>query len=787
MSGFDSHTLDVLEYPKIISILEGLCLTQYGTAQTKQIAPITDAPEIRIRLDEVSQMKDIIQFGAALPLYRQEDVTEVLERSKTEGYLLEPKELLQVKELIEVSMALHGYAPEERDRFPLIAAYLADMHPYGHIKKAVDKAIDRDGQVLDGASQKLKQIRGDIGSLRRKIVARLDRMLTERRKMPGWQDDTVTQRDGRYVIPFLSGQFRSDAGIVHDRSQSGATLYVEPNETVEMNNQLGLLMQGERLEIDRILRSLTALVGEAADGLLSNGGIIGIIDAIHAAATLSIKTDGNAPVIKGKSCFNMIDCRHPLLLYYTEDNKSVVGNDISLDQGRLAMIITGPNTGGKTVALKTVGLLVLMAQSGLHIPADNKSEIGIFKNILADIGDEQSIELSLSTFSSHIRQIAYAVKNAGPDTLILFDEIGAGTDPKEGAALAEAILVKLTGMKAHVIVTTHYSQLKTLPMVHPEMENASFEFDKKTLQPTYRLHAGIPGASYAVEIAERLGLSKDIADKASELLGKGERSLSKLIESLEAELAVLRKDKGTLEGRLKHAGQLEEYYKSQSEKLKHEIDQAKQEHLKELEQILNESRTETERLVKGIRESQASKESVKKAHKYLQQAENKLKHLKKKHMPQVSQEDDLQPGDTVWVESLKQEGELAEAPKGNEAKVRIGNIMVTVDTKDIKKISDMSDTRTGRSGITSADNTETTGPEIQLLGMTVEEASEALDKFLDSAVLSGLTQLYVVHGKGTGVLRKAMTELLQKHPAVASVRLGNWNEGGSGVTVVKLK
>jgi len=788
MTSFDEHTLEVLEYHKIIDILRGLCLTQYGVAKVDEVAPLVDADLIRIKLAEVSQMRDIIRFGQAFPLYRLEDIGEILLKSQTEGIFIEPMNLLAVMELIDVSGSLHDYAKGERDNFPLIAPYLVKLHPFPDLRKAIDKSIDHDGSIKDSASSHLKQIRSDIGSLRRRIIHRLENILSERQKTPGWQDDMVTQRDGRYVIPVLSGQFRQDAGIVHDRSQSGATLYIEPNETVEFNNQLGLLYQQERLEMDRILRQLTGMVGEASDRLLSNIDIIGTLDIIHASAGLSIKTDSEEPRVIGRSRFDIRNARHPLLLYYVEDKSTIVGNDIALDNDRLALIVTGPNTGGKTVALKTVGLLVLMAQSGLHIPVDENTEIGLFDNILADVGDEQSIELSLSTFSSHIRQIVFAVRHSGPNALILLDEIGAGTDPKEGAALAEAILLELIRRKSKVIVTTHYSQLKTLPMTHPEVENASFEFDRASLKPTYRLLIGIPGASYAVEIAQRLGMPADISKHASELLGKGERSLTVLIDSLESELATLRSDKATLEERLQHAAQLEEYYRVQSDKLKNEIDDTRRDSLKEMETLLAESRLEIERLVKNIRESQASKESVKNSHRFLEKARKRHEHLKTKQAAGAKPSNTPAIGDVVWVESLKQEGELAELMSDNRAKVRVGNILVTVASDSLKRIAtDSSDKSTAANGGGGLRELTAPGPEIHLRGMTVEEAREALDKFLDSAVISGLTQLYVVHGKGTGALRKSMTEFLKRHTAVASIRLGNWNEGGSGVTVVKLK
>jgi len=793
MSGFDKHTLEVLEYDKVISILRGLCLTHYGMNLVDRLLPMTDSKAIDERLHEVSQMKDIIRFGEIFPLYRLEDATGLIIRSKTEGIFLEPKDLLKIKELVEVSSELHSYAHSDRDsltnrdRFPLIAEYLNELHPFPEIKKEIDKAIDKEGEVLDTASSKLKRIRMEIGDLKGRIMSRLRNILSKKQKSQGWQDDTVTRRDGRYVIPVIAGQFRSDSGIIHDRSQSGATMYVEPNEIVEHNNKLGLLGQEERFEIDRILRYITSIIGNASDRLMANAEIIGILDSIHAAGLLSIKTEGNKPDLRTERGFKMFKAQHPLLLYYTKDKNVIVSNDYSLDDSTLAMIITGPNTGGKTVALKTVGLLILMAQSGLHIPADETTEIGIFRNIFADIGDEQSLELSLSTFSSHVRQIIYAVRHADLDSLVLFDEIGAGTDPKEGAALAEAIILKMVEIKAKLMVTTHYSQLKTLPMMHPEIENASFEFDRESLQPTFRLHTGIPGASYAVEIASRLGMPKDIAEKASELTGKGERSLSDLINSLEKELTVLRKDKTLLEEKLKNAVRLEMEYNGQIEKFKNEIDKVKKEHLQDLEDTLADARVQIEKLVKEIRESKASEKSIKDAQKFLKRKKSKLNHLESKHFPKTASPEKLNPGDMVLINSLAKEGEFVGYAGDKKAKIRIGNIMSVVSLEEIHKIIEP-DKKKKHAGIgTNVQDLSTPGPELHLRGMTVEEAREALDKFLDSAILTGLEQVYIVHGKGTGTLRKIVAEFLKAQKTVKSIRLGNWNEGGAGVTIVQLK
>ncbi len=796
MKSFDKHSLEVLEYYKIIEILRGLCLTQYGSVLVDRMAPSTDAESISRRLSEVSQMKDIVSFGEVFPIYRLKNAASLIKKSRTEGIFLEPLELLKIKELVEVAAALHNYSKSDsdrsfgNDRFPLIVEYLDELHPFPDIKQAIDKAIDRDGEILDSASSKLKHIRMEISGLKGKISSRLNRILAGRQKSPGWQDDTVTQRDGRYVIPVISGQFQSDSGIIHDRSQSGSTMYIEPNEVVELNNRLGFQFQEERFEIDRILRQITSMIGAVADRMLANAEIIGILDSIHAAALLSVKTEANRPKIIEKCGFELSGARHPLLLYYTKNRDDIVANDYMLNDSRLSMVITGPNTGGKTVALKLVGLLVLMAQSGLHIPADENSEIGIFNNVFADIGDEQSIELSLSTFSSHVRQIIYAVQHADSKSLVLFDEIGAGTDPKEGSALAEAILLKLLQIRAKTIVTTHYSQLKTLPMMHPEIENASFEFDRKSLQPTFRLHTGIPGASYAVEIAHRLGMPSDITDRAAQLTGSGERSLTGLIESLEKELTTLRQDKAALVEKLDSAERLEKIYFNRIEKFQNETECARNSQIEELEKMLIETRAQLERLVKDIRESEASKISVKRVHKFLEEKKNQLNHIKAEQRPKVKASDKLEPGDMVWINSLKKEGEYV-SPVGNrKAKVRVGNIMSTVEIDQISKVvTDSTSNRTGAESGQGASMRDITapGPELHLLGKRVEEAIEELDKFMDSAILNGLKQLYVVHGKGTGALRKGVSEYLKKHPAVLSIRLGNWNEGGAGVTVVQLK
>ncbi len=783
---FDKHTLKVLEFPKIISLIEGRCLTPFGKNNVVRIAPLSDPDEIQKKWVEISQMRDIIKFGRAFPLYNLENCREELKKSNVEGGFLDPEEILLILALIEVSIDIHDYDQEKRVNFPDITYYLEKIRAFPELRKEIRRAIDDDGTIKDNASSTLKQIRNDLRTNKQKIIAKLNGMQTAQPSQAGWQDDIVTMRNGRYVISVPSNRYQSKMGILHDRSQTGATLFIEPAETVDLNNKLNILSQDERFEMDRILRAITAEIATRSEALLENTRLIGKLDALYACGQFSIKTDGCAPSIGEKSSFNLIDVKHPLLLIQTEDHDSVIPCSLSLDNSRQVILVTGPNTGGKTIALKNVGLAIIMAQSGLHVSADEKSTVGLFKNVMADIGDEQSIELSLSTFSSHMKNIIRSVRQASPDTLILFDEIGAGTDPKEGSALAESILLYAIEKGARIIATTHYSQLKTLAMEHPELENASLEFDKKTLTPTYAVRIGIPGSSYAVEIARRLGLPKSICENASSLLGSGERSLSSLISSLETELAIIKKDRAELTDRLKKAEELEKYYKERSEKLSKDIEEEKIKGLSETESFLNETRREIEQMVADIRESQANKDSLKKFHKTTKDKQQTIKKRQTKLKKKPVDPGRFEVGDRVEILSLQQRGVIEDLVGNNRAKIKIGNILTTVEIRNLRKTDQQSQKSTQHQKSYQSMETDIS-PEIHLRGMTGDEALEALDKYLDKASISGLNQVYVVHGKGTGVLRKILTEYLQKNAAVDSIRLGDWNEGGSGVTIVKLK
>ncbi len=782
----DPHTLNVLEYPKIISLIAGKCLTPYGRQEVEQIQPLFDAGAISRRLDEVSQMKDIVNFGDAFPLYRLDDCWAFIEKSQVEGIFLEPAEIAAITELVHVSIEINRYDREGRAKFPDIAEYISQVRAFPELRKEIRNTLDDDGSIKDSASPQLKRIRNELSETRHRVISRLEKILTASKKQPGWQDDVVTIRNNRYVIPVPSNNYRSDVGILHDRSQSGATFFIEPQETVESNNRINILLQEERQEIDRILRALTREIANRAAPLQENTRLIGILDCLHAEAGFSNQIGGNQPHVVPSASFDLVNARHPLLAVQLESPGKVVPNSLGLDDSRQTILVTGPNTGGKTITLKTVGLSVLMAQSGMHIAADETSTVGIFDAVFADIGDEQSIEQSLSTFSSHIRNIIHGLTGASGRTLLLFDEIGVGTDPKEGSALAESIILNAVDKGSRMVATTHYSQLKALATEYPQIENASLEFDRGTLSPTYRLHLGLPGSSYAVEIAGRLGMPKEICERASSLVGNAEKSMAALTENLEKELATIRADRIELTKKLEEARELEKHYREANMQLESNVEDEKRQGLSEMATFLDETRREIEHLVAEIRKSQASKASLKEFHERLKDRTSRVKSQLDKMDVRHKDPATFEVGDSVEIISLNAKGEIAELIGKDKARIKVGNVVTTVDIRNLKNTQAPSAAKQ-RHQKTSFKIEEAENNQIHLRGMTAEEAMESLERFLDHAVIAGFEQVYVIHGKGTGVLRRKLTDYLKGRQDIASIRLGNWNEGGAGVTVVKLK
>jgi len=784
----EQETLRLLEFDKIRSILSGSTLTPAGKALSESISPLDDDKVLNRRLDETTEMAEILNFEEPFPLQRVDDADILLERVSAEGTFLDPHECLKIRVFLEVCDRLQRYMKNKSDKYPLLAGHLSGMRAAKQITDAIDKAIDKTGEVKDSASSRLRSIRIEKSTTRNRILSKLEKLVRSRKQHSSRQDDIVTIRDGRFVIPVAEHDFTSQAGVVHDRSKSGATLYVEPMETVELNNRLRSLDSEEEREIEKILTAIADLIRTELPSLIGNYRVLSEIDFIHSRGRLSVRLGGNRPSIVSETRIKLENAYHPLLLIRSESRGDVVPLTMSLGGKFDILVVTGPNTGGKTVALKTVGLLTLMARSGLHIPATDKSEIGAVRKLFADIGDEQSIELSLSTFSSHLSRIIHALQECDSETMILLDEIGAGTDPKEGSALGESILNYMLKKESLAFVTTHYSALKTLSEKYARIENASLEFDQATLEPSYRFLVGLPGSSYAVEIARRLGMPPDVVSDSEKLVGAQEKSLTKLLERLEDELKESRVARRELEEQKSDFQKEREKLNKREAGLRKREETLKQKDLEESSGLVEATRRELEALVKKIRETSADPEEVKEAHSKLKEIGTSLKTRKKRlEDGQRKRREELKQGDTVLVETLQTSGTLLEYIESSDSwKIQVGSMISTVKAAYLTRQDGSAPTPSIPSGVNYSPF-EDISAQISLIGMTVEEATSAVEAFLDRASLGNLETVYILHGKGTGALRRAVKEYLSTHPFVKDFRLGYVNEGSSGVTVVTLK
>ena len=792
----DEHTLKVLEFDKIREILSKHCLSEMGRELASLIFPTKDKEIAEKEIRQTTELKEILLYEEKFPLSSMEDIRGSLKKAKTEGACLEPKELLNISQILNISKSLIKFFKNKEDKYPHVSALISELRSFDEILSAIYSAVDPSGEIRDSASGRLSDIRHQKKTLRNRILDKLESMIGARKTKGPRQDDIITIRDERYVIPMDESDFFQSRGIIHDRSRSGATVFVEPLVVVGMNNQLRELSLEEEAEIERILLEISGRIRGELKDLDVTVRILQELDFIHAKAQLSFDYDGNPPLLNEQGYVNLIDARHPLL-HLSKDKKSetppkagaVVPLSLALGKDYSTLIITGPNAGGKTVALKTVGLLTLMTLAGLHIPVKPYSEISVFSRVYADIGDEQSIEMSLSTFSSHMLHIKAAVENANSESLILLDELGGGTDPKEGVALGEAIIDQLIRNEARVVITTHHGALKILAQEYPQVRNASMEFDKETLTPTYRFQMGYPGSSYAIQIAERLGMPEGIIQKAQEVLGSEEKDLGALLESLEKDLKKVRENRQAMEEQKKVTQELMHLYQDRMKKLDEREKELKTRALRESKLMVEATRAELERLVAQIRKTQAQKEVVKEAHRFVEEKRASLaKELEKFEEKVTKKLGIIQVGDSVWIEPLGITGEvISKDEQSNKFKVLVGNLTYDVEEEKLTRIEEEEKVEPEPEYVGTPYSIPQVSPEIDLRGLLAEEAFDIVDKYLDNAFLAGLTTVTVIHGKGTGALRKKIGEFLSHHHRVEEIRLGEWNEGGSGVTIVKLK
>ncbi len=792
----DEHTLKVLEFDKIRQMLSKHCLSEMGRELATSIFPTKDRGIAEKEIRQTTELKEILLYEETFPLSSMKDIRNSLKKTEAEGSYLDPKELLNISQILGISRSLIKFFKNKKEKYPNISVLISELRSFDKILSAINSAVDPSGEIKDSASGRLSDIRHQEKTLRNRILDKLEKMIGARKAKGPRQDDIITLRDGRYVIPMDESDFFQSRGIIHDRSRSGATVFVEPLVVVRMNNQLKEFSLEEEAEIERILREITNMIRLELRDLDVTVRILQELDFIHAKAQLSFDYDGNPPLLNEQGYINLIEACHPLL-HLPQEKKSeippkvrdVVPLSLTLGKDYSTLIITGPNAGGKTVTLKTVGLLTLMALAGLHIPAKPYSEIPVFSRVYADIGDEQSIEMSLSTFSSHMLHIKEAVENADPQSLILLDELGGGTDPKEGVALGEAIIDDLIKKETKVIITTHHGALKILTQEYPQVRNASMEFDKETLTPTYRFQMGYPGSSYAIQIAQRLGMPEGIIQKAQEVLGSEERDLGALLESLEKDLKKVRENREAIDEQKKVTQELMNLYQDRVKKLDEKEKELKIKALRESKLMVEGTRAELEKLVAQIRKTQAQKEAVKEAHRVVEEKKASLTEELKKFEQKVTKKlGIIQPGDSVWIEPLAIKGEvISKDEQSKKFKVLVGSVTYDVEEEKLTRIEDAEKVETEPEYVGTSYSVPQVSPEIDLRGLLAEEAFDIVDKYLDDAFLAGLTTVSIIHGKGTGALRKKIGEFLSHHHRVENIRLGEWNEGGSGVTIVKLK
>ena len=788
----NKKALKVLEYNKIIEMLKAQASSRMAKERLGSLLPETELHIIRDGLRETSEAVAVIIKKGALPLGELYDITSSLHFAR-KGGTLTMRQLLQVLYNMKVAGNVVTFLKSDLEDIPVIRGMSELLVTFPALADRIDRCILSEDEMADSASQELKNIRRSIARQNEAIRSKLNHILSSSDNKSLLQDAIVTMRDGRYVVPVKAEHRAKVPGIIHDQSSSGATIFVEPQAVVNLNNELRELELAEKAEIERILGELSSAVAEHFYELINNQKILVELEVIFAKGKLSVAMQGEEPQMNDEGFLNLRGARHPLIA-----PKKVVPIDVSIGKEYDTLVITGPNTGGKTVTLKTVGLLAMMAQSGLHIPAASTSAMPIYDSIFADIGDEQSIEQSLSTFSSHMKNTVYLVERAGKGSLVLLDELGAGTDPTEGAALAIAILERLAARGAHTIATTHYNELKKYALATAGVENASMEFDVETLSPTYRLSIGIPGKSNAFEISKKLGLPREIIERANRLLEKSDLEFEDVLSAIEEDRKKAREERDEAERLL-----------TEIERQKREIDE-KQRTLEMREsKVIKEAKEEARALIKEAKQTATEvQKELKELSKVqslgertgrLEKSKRRIRESENRYADGIARQTNASPlcpeeieiGDRVKLLTLDQNGEVLTLPddKG-DLTVKVGIMKVNVNIADLSLINDGTKKKKQKNrGYANMYRmkAQNISMSVNVQGQNLEDALMNVDKYIDDAYMAGLKEVTVIHGNGTGVLKEGLRRSFKTHKLVASYRKGAYNEGGDGVTIVKLK
>ena len=774
-------TLEVLEYGKILDKLAGYARLSLVKEQVHDLRPSTDTYYIKRELEHAASMEKVIRKNGNIDLFGLYDLSEIVNYIRKNG-ILDPADLIKVLDLLRVSSYLTDYGENIED--PIIKDIFARISTNDFLKNEIDRSIINEEEIADNASQTLKNIRRQKQRKENDIRIKLNSYISSSKYEDALQDRVVSVRDGRFVVPVKTNKRSVIGGIVHDKSSSGNTLFIEPAAIVELNNQLRDLEIKEEEEIRKILDRLSRLAQAFDVELLENQKLIARIDFLQAKAKFALENEMSLPIVSDEKILDIKEARHPLLA------GKVVPIDVRIGGSYTTLIITGPNTGGKTVSLKTVGLISAMAQTGLFIPADEGSRVSVFDDIFVDIGDTQSIEMSLSTFSASLTNIVDILKKATDKSLVLLDEIGSGTDPVEGAALAISILNSLTKKEVMTFTTTHYSELKYYAVETPGVMNASVEFDVDTLSPTYKLEIGTPGKSNAFEISKRLGLPVEILKDAKDLIGEDNRNINKILEEIEEDKKEIESKNKEIDDYKKEIARIRNELKEKSKSLSRKEEDIIREAEDKANKILDKANKRSQDMLKEAKRSRNANTSdidrslnkIRTNYKEARierQGEN-LSLKQSKNAPKT-----LKVGDMVLIAGLNEEAQVIEAPdhKGN-IKVQMGILKMDSNIKNVTKIK--ADNQTEKN-ITKVYNTKKAmhiSPTLDLRGQRYDEAMRNLDKYLDDAMLAGLSKAKIIHGKGTGALIKGVGEILEGDRRISDFRFGDDKEGGYGVTIV---
>jgi len=787
-----SKISEILEFDKILSKLKKYSETKMGQELIGGLSPIYDIDEIKHLQEETSEATSLLTMAIEPTFSSIYDIRFSLDKAQ-KGSILSPKELLDISDTLRGFRSIKKQINKKDNRFNfnIVDMLNSRILLYDNLENKINSCIEGENEIADKASKELYNIRRNLKTKSEAVKDKLSDIINSPKFIRVLQEPIVTMRNNRYVVP-VKQEYKTDfAGIVHDQSSSGATFFVEPMSVVRLNNEIRELRSKEKYEIEKILNELTTMVAKVAAGIQKSLKAVAQLDFIFAKAKMSIDYEGTQPFLNTNGYVNIKQGRHPLL------KGDVVPIDIIFGKDYSSLVITGPNTGGKTVTLKTVGLLTLMAQAGLHVPAKWGTELAVFESVYADIGDEQSIEQNLSTFSSHMINIISILDDLKLNSLVLLDELGAGTDPVEGAALAMAILEYLHKKNIRVVATTHYSELKAFAYTNKGFKNASVEFDVETLSPTYRLILGLPGKSNAFEIATRLGLSKDIIQNAKKFMKTDDKKAEDFIRDIHKDINITRAQRAEAEKTKNEIENIKEQYLAKIKDLKNEEDKILKKAQKRSLDIIEKAIKESEEIIKEIEELKNLE--AKEKNRTIDESRKKLRTIRSDIVESLAEpilkhgtkEDNkgIKIGDKVLIRGIDQTGYVVEKFEDDKVMVQIGVIKMTVPVSATKNIDKETENEAlaaniGKLSIEKANNIAT---ELDLRGKTLQETFDEVDKYIDDAYIAGLPQVTLIHGKGTGVLREGIQKFLKDNHLINSYRLGKFNEGGTGVTIVELK